>query len=32
VLKITGTVSHKSGEHGSTGHVRVLLQALGSHH
>jgi hypothetical protein len=28
VLKITGTISHKPGDHGSTGHVRVLLQAI----
>ena len=32
VLKITGTISHKPGQHGSTGHVRILLQAIGSHH
>jgi hypothetical protein len=31
VLKITGTISHKPSEHGSTGHVRILLQAIGSH-
>jgi hypothetical protein len=32
VLKITGTISHKPGEHGSAGHISILLQALGSHH
>jgi len=32
VLKIAGTISHKPGEHGSTGHVRIVLQAIGSHH
>ena len=32
VLKITGTISHKPSEYGSTGHIRVLLQAMGSHH
>jgi flavin-binding protein dodecin len=31
VLKITGTISHKPGTHGDTGHIKVLLQALGSH-
>jgi len=31
VLKITGTISHKPGQHGSTGHIRILLQAMGSH-
>jgi hypothetical protein len=32
VLKIAGTIAHKPGAHGSTGHVRILLQANGSHH
>jgi hypothetical protein len=32
VLKITGTISHKPGAPGSAGHVRILLQAIGSHH
>jgi hypothetical protein len=32
VLKMTGTISHKPGEPGSTGHVEILLQAIGSHH
>jgi hypothetical protein len=31
VLKIMGTISHKPSGHGDTGHVKVLLQALGSH-
>lgn len=32
VMKISGTIAHKPGDHGATGHVKVLLQAVGSHH
>lgn len=31
VLKISGTIGHKPGDHGSVGHIRVMLQAVGSH-
>ena len=31
VLTITGTISHESSCHRDTGHVKVLLQVLGSH-
>ena len=32
VLKISGTIAHKPGDHGTPGHVRILLQAIGAHH
>jgi hypothetical protein len=32
VLKISGTIAHKPGDHGTPGHVKILLQATGSHH
>jgi len=32
VLKISGTIAHKPGDHGTTGHVKILLQAIGAHH
>jgi hypothetical protein len=31
VLNIKGTIGHKPGEHGTPGHVRVTIQAVGSH-
>jgi hypothetical protein len=31
VVRIAGTIGHKSGDHGSVGHIRVTLQATGVH-
>ncbi len=31
VLKIIGAIAHKAGDHGTIGHVKVLLHAIGSH-